>query len=111
MGRWAQYRKRGGCAEGGPHLTLPPAPETAMGELGLTITAVSLHDEGGTFKVYKADSSDGDYVLEVSTEWDEEVLIDADDLETGKWYRVTELGNDVDYSGEGPPSFTLEYAP
>lgn len=108
MGRWAQARKRGGCADGGLHLPLPPAPTlTLAGTVG-TQTANGDDDTGGQVRLYSSTTGSAPWV-EVDTDaWADPYDWGDLQLPATMWYRATEIGNNVAYAGESPPSEAVQ---
>lgn len=101
MGRYAQGRRRGSSAAPVSALPAPPAPELEVDGSELSQLSTGGGNAGGLCTLYFSESPGGPFGLVDSTAWG--WMISWGEQGPG-YYRVTETGNGIDYSGEGPPS-------
>lgn len=118
MGRWSQYRHRGTVAPGATQVIAlgpPPAPNIAVcldgvsgdPREGATTNASDPTNVGGGFRLYVSTDGGMTYDLfgEVSN-GDSPPQFTAGAI--GDFVRMTEVGNETDYTGESDPSEALE---
>lgn len=104
MGRWAQSRRRGGCAPPAASLPAPPAPDLVVEDGELFQSATGGDDTGGQVRLYTSYNGDPPWVLDSQVAW--ESVHNWGDISTwdGQYVRATEVGNGVAFSGESEPS-------
>ena len=109
MGRWSQARLRGSVGLGAGPAGPPPAPVLDDSSGDVIQTAQGQDDTGGTLVLETSeDGGDNWDVWEAaawaaSKNWGNSAQFDL------LLVRAKEVGNDITYIGESPPSNTLDY--
>lgn len=109
MGRWAQAKRRGKGSAGSAGLPAPPAPYMEQETGQLVVSRNGLPDPSGVFRLYHSEDGAEPWTFHGELNNTEPTRFGPAGLESGEWYRATEVGGPPNYSGESPPSDELEY--
>lgn len=107
MGRWAQASRRGGGVKPAVALGPPPAPSLNQEEYVLTQNAEGVDNPGGTLTLYRSLDEGENWDVVTTAAWLREKVWGDYEGNPG-WYRGTETGNGLVYSGESLPSGIME---
>ena len=107
MGKWAQYRKRGG---GGPLPSVlgpPPAPVLVFADPALQIFAQGFDDTAGLYYIQLRVGLGGAWTTIDELQWYAFLELGSYSEGGTSYYRIQERGNHIAYEGLSAPSNVL----
>lgn len=107
MGKHSTYRKRGSAGPVFTELGSPPAPLEYFWDGDLAQSATGEDDTGGFCRLYFSGAPGGPFTLYSATPWESVINWSAVANPEPGYYRCTEVGNGIAYSGESAPSNVL----
>jgi hypothetical protein len=108
MGKYAMYRRRGGSQETTPPLDPPPQP--LLSNIGgtLVLTSYATGNTGGTQRFYSSEDEGDTWELWDTATWQVSTTWGLASVWTGKWVKITDGGNGVQWAAVNTPSNILE---